>query len=266
MVYAENRIDVANGLNLLVQAGYRTAMPLRNNTDFSFFYIDSRDYTANIPGNRIDVIPRNAYNEEAYLDFRFEYTPRHFYRIIHGKKIYEHSKWPTVYVRNRLALPGIVNSTADYHYLETGLRHQISWAMMHEFSWSVQGGIFLSRDRIYTMDDKYFNNQNLPVIFSDARGAFRLLPFYRYAINDKYGEAHVQFTTPYLLFKYLPFLSNKLWVENLHLNYLAGGSGLHYWEAGYSMGQIYMVANIGVFAGFNKDKFRSWGIQLSFNF
>jgi len=31
------------------------------------------------------------------------------------------------------------------------------------------------------------------------------------------------------------------------------------------MGQIYMIANIGVFAGFNKNNFRSWGIQASFD-
>jgi len=253
------------GLNLLAQAGYRTALPLDNHSDYSFFYREERDYTPNIPGNRTDVAERNIYNEEAYWDVRLEFTPRYFYRIRGGKKQYEHSAYPTLFIRHRMAIPGIVNSTADYSFLETGLRQQITWAMMHEFSWNIQGGFFLNRDRIYAMDDKYFNNQNLPVIFTEARGAFRLLPFYRYAITDKYGEVHLQYTTPYLLFKYLPFLSNKLWVENLHLSYLAGGSGLHYWEAGYSMGQIYMIANIGVFAGFNKNNFRSWGIQASFD-
>ncbi len=265
-LYLENKIDLANGLNFKLQVGYRTAMPLMNHSDFSFFYKDSRDYSDNIPGNRSDVIPRNIYNEEAYLDIKFEYTPRYYYRIDKGRKIYEHSKWPVLFVRNRVAIPGIVNSTANYHFFETGLRQELSWELMHEFSWSIQGGFFLNNNRVYAMDDKYFYNQDIPVHLGNTFGAFRLLPFYRYAINDKYGEAHIRFTTPYLLFKYLPFLSNKLWVENLHLNYLAGGSGLHYWEAGYSMGKIYMIADIGFFAGFIKDKFRTWGVQLSFDF
>lgn len=266
LIYIENRIDVANGLNILSQFGYRAASPLENYSDYSFFYRDERNFTPNIPGNLPGTEERNVYNEEAYWDIRLEFTPRYFYRIgWDGKKQYEHSAYPTLFVRNRMAIPGIIKSSADYSFLETGLYQKISWALMHEFSWSIQGGIFLGNKKIYAMDDKYFNNQNLPVLFSNATRSFRLLPFYRYAVSDKYGEAHIQYTTPYLLFKYLPFLSNKLWVENLHLNYLAAGSGIHYWEAGYSMGQIYMIADVGIFSGFVKDRFRSWGVQLSFD-
>jgi hypothetical protein len=264
LVYLENKLDLANGLNLKAQIGYRTAQPLRNHSDFSFFYRNTRDFSANIPGDRLKVLPRNLYNEEAYWDATIEYTPQYHYRIWGGTKHYQYSKFPTFYIRNRMALPGIVKSTADYDYLEAGIRQNISWQMMHSFSWNIQGGIFINRDKIYAMDDKFFNNQDLPLIFSSsAKGAFRLLPFYKFAVTDKYAEAHLEYSTPYLLFKYLPFLSNKLWVENLHLNYLAGGGGLHYWEAGYSMGQIYMIANVGVFAGFNRDMFRSWGIQVT---
>jgi hypothetical protein len=267
LAFLENTIDLTNGLRLRTQIGYRTAIPLMNHSDYSFFYRDQRDFSPNIPGYPLKVIPRNLHNDEAYWEAGLEFTPRYYYRVWGGAKHYEYSKYPTFFVRNRMAIPGIAKSTADYDYFEAGMRQQISWEMMHSFSWSIQGGIFLNRNRIYAMDDKYFNNQHLPVIFSSsAKGSFRLLPFYRYAITDKYAEAHLEYTTPYLLFKYLPFLSNKLWVENLHLNYLAGGAGLHYWEAGYSMGQIFMIANVGVFAGFNKDKFRLWGIQATFSF
>lgn len=265
LIYIENQIDLANGLNLRAQFGYRAASPLRNYSDYSFFFRDERKYTDNNPGNRADVAERNLYNEEAYWDIRLEFTPRYYYKISGGEKHYQHSSYPTLFVRNRLAIPGIVNSTADYSFLETGLRQRISWAMMHEFSWILQGGYFLNRNRMYAMDDKYFNNQNIPVILGNNLSSFRLLPFYRYSVNDKYGEAHIQYTTPYLLFKYLPFLSNKLWVESLHLNYLAAGGGLHYWEAGYSMGQIFLIANVGIFAGFNKDAYQSWGIQVNFD-
>ncbi|RPH70413.1 hypothetical protein EHM76_06605, partial [bacterium] len=76
LTFIENRIDLANGLNLTVQAGYRSAMPLRNHSDFSLFYRDEREYTPNIPGNRSDVAARNIYNEESYYDIKLEFTPR----------------------------------------------------------------------------------------------------------------------------------------------------------------------------------------------
>jgi hypothetical protein len=96
--------------------------------------------------------------------------------------------------------------------------------------------------------------------------AFRLLPFYRNSTTNQYAEGHITFTTPYLLVKYLPFLANKLWVENLHVNYLTTNFQLHYWEAGYSISQIYMVGSIGVYAGFKDADFQSVGVQVSFTF
>lgn len=263
LVYLQNSIEIATGLNLVAQVGYRKANTLENNSDFSFFYRKSRDYSPNIPGRLLDSPGRNVYNEEAYWDITLDYTPRYYYKISGGRKHYQHSAYPTFFIRNRMAFPGILNSTADYMYLEAGMRQQINWGIMNEFSWSIKGGMFLNVDNLYAMDAKYFNNQSLPVIFTNAKGAFRLLSFYRYAVTDKYAEAHAQYAAPYLMIKQLPFLSNKLWDENLHLNYLAGGGGFHYWEVGYSVGKIFMIANIGIFAGFDKDRFKSWGVQLS---
>jgi len=165
-----------------------------------------------------------------------------------------------------MAVPGIVNSTADYDLLEIGVKQHREWGMMHAFSWNIKGGFFLNRSHIYLMNDKYLNNQDLPVALGNTGDAFRLVPFYRNATTGNYAEAHVRFTTPYLLIKYLPFLSNKLWCENLHLNYLTTGQLQNYRGIGYSISQIYMVGSIGVFAGFTGTSYQSYGIQASFDF
>jgi hypothetical protein len=165
-----------------------------------------------------------------------------------------------------MAVPGIVNSTADYDLLEAGIRQKKEWGMMHAFSWNVKGGIFLNRDSVYLTNDKYFNDQSLPIGIGNLDEAFRLAPFYQNATTQGFAEAHVRFTTPYLLIKYLPFLSNKLWLENLHINYLTTTEQYHYWEAGYSISQIYMVGSIGIFAGFSGFSYQSFGVQVSFDF
>ncbi len=263
--YLSNTLDLANGLNLTAALGYRTARPLSNHSDYSFFYREEREYSPNEPDDP-DDLARNVYHEEAYWDLTLEYTPRYYYRVWGGRKHYQHSKYPTFSIRNRMAVPGIVNSTADYDLLEAGIRQKREWGMMHAFSWNIKGGIFLNRNNVYVMNDKYFNDQSLPIGIGNLDDAFRLAPFYENATTQSFGEAHVKFTTPYLLIKYLPFLSNKLWLENLHINYLTTAEQHHYWEAGYSISQIYMAGTVGIFAGFSGLSYQSFGVQVSFDF
>jgi hypothetical protein len=261
--YITNGIDLANGFNLSATLGYRTARPLSNHADYSFFYQNERDYSLNTPDNSVELMARNVYNEEAYWIIQLEFTPQYYYRIWGGRKHYQHSKYPTLFIHNKIAIPGIMNSTADYDLLEIGLKQRKEWGMMHAFSWNIKGGFFLNRNNVFAMDDKYFNNQNLPVELGNTGDAFRLMPFYRNATTHNFAEAHVKFTTPYLLLKYLPFLSKKIWCENLHLNYLTTRQQQDYWEVGYSVSQIYMVGSIGVYAGLKGATYQSYGVQVS---
>ena len=264
--YITNKIDLANGLNLSATLGYRTARPLANYSDYSFFYRDERDYSPNIPDENPEIMARNIYNEEAYWDVQLEYTPQYYYRIWGGRKHYQHSKYPTLFIRNKMAIPGVAGSMADYDLLEIGLKQRKEWGMMHAFSWNIKGGFFLNRSNIFAMDDKYFNDQEIPILLGNTGDAFRLVPYYSNATTRDFAEAHIKFTTPYLLIKYLPFLNNKLWCENLHLNYLTTSQQQHYWEAGYSISQIYMVGSIGIFAGFKGATYQSYGVQVSIDF
>jgi hypothetical protein len=261
--YVTNKIDLANGLNLSATLGYRLALPLDNNSDYSFFYRDEREYTANIPGSDPDNELRNLPNEEAWWDIQLEYTPQYYYKVSRGRKDYQHSKYPTLFIRNRMAIPGIVHSTADYDLLEFGARQRKEWGMMHAFSWNFKAGFFLKQDQVFLMDDKYFNNQDLPFVLGKSDYAFRQLPAYQYATIRNFAEVHIQFTTPYLLIKYLPFLSSKIWCENLHFNYLTTDAVKNYWEIGYSVSQIYMIGHIGLYAGFMGTAYQSFGVQVS---
>ncbi len=261
--YITNKIDLANGLNLSATIGYRLAIPLGNNSDYSFFYRDEREYTPNIPGDNPENELRNLANEEAWWDIQLEYTPQYYYKVWGGRKHYQHSKYPTLFIRNRMAVPGIVNSTADYDLLEFGARQRKEWGMMHAFSWNIKAGFFLNQNQVFLMDDKYFNNQDLPFVLGNSDNAFRRLPAYQYATIRNFAEAHIQFTTPYLLIKYLPFLSSKIWCENLHLNYLTTDLVKNYWEIGYSVSQIYMIGRVGVYAGFKGTTYQSFGVQVS---
>lgn len=263
LAFVSNQIDLANGLNLTASVGYQTANPLLNQSDYSFFFRNERDYSVNQASDNPDWLSRNVYNEEAFWDIQFEFTPRYYYRISNGEKRYQYSKYPTLFIRNKMAVPGIAGSTADYDFFEMGLKQTREWGMMHALSFNIKAGKFLNTNKIFATNFKYFNNQDLPVMVTDHTDAFRLLPYYRNNTAGEFAEAHITFTTPYLIVKYLPFLSNKLWRENLHLNYLTGNNLPHYLEAGYSVSQIYFMGSVGVFAGFSNWKYKTMGIQVS---
>jgi hypothetical protein len=261
-LYITNKIDLANGLGLSATLGYRIAQPLENHSDFSFFYRTSREYSPNIPDNNPGDVIRNIYNEEAFWDLTLEFTPRYYYKVRDGRKYYQHSDYPAFFVRNRMAIPGIVKSTADYDLLELGAHQQKEWGMMHAFAWNFKAGFFLRQQQVFLMDYKYFNNQDLPFNIGSQYDAFRLVPFYRNGTFGNYAEAHLQLTTPYLLIKYLPILNRKIWTENLQLNYLTTRGQRNYWEIGYGIGQIYMLLRVGIYAGFSGTAYQSWGVQV----
>lgn len=261
-----NSIDIINGMKFTAKVGYSSEQLLANHSDYSFFYRNTRDYSSNIPETDAMALLNNQSNKEAYFNFRIEYTPQYYYRIWKGRKRYSHSKYPTFFAGYRKAVPGVINSTANFDYLEFGARQSKEWGMMHSFNWNIIAGKYLNRSKMYLSDYRFFNNQPLSVMFNKSDNSFFLPGLYANATNDSFVEGHITFTTPYLLIKYLPFLSNKIWLENLHLNYLYTPQTGHYWETGYSISQIYAIGGIGVYAGFNGSKYSSVGVKVTLAF
>ena len=81
-----------------------------------------------------------------------------------------------------------------------------------------------------------------------------------------YIEGHFKYTTPYLLLKFIPGLSNTLIRENLSMSYLFTHNTGSYTEIGYSMSEVLFLGEIGVYTGFKNFKFNSVGIKAVLRF
>ncbi|NJO91706.1 MAG: hypothetical protein HC831_24130 [Chloroflexia bacterium] len=261
-----NSIDIANGLYLHTAVGLRNELMLGNYSDYSFFYNNTRDYTLNLPVYDAEALAKNLNNRETYFKLGLEYTPQYYYKVWGGKKHYQHSKYPTLFLNYRKAVKGVAGSDASYDFLEIGAQQKKEWGMMHSFTWYITAGSYLTKDKLFLSDYKFFNNQPLPVIFGSTKNSFYLPGLYENYTNKNYVEGHVTFTTPYLLLKYIPFISDKMWLENIQVNYLYTKQLGHYWEAGYCLSQIYAVGGIGIYAGFNGTQYQSAGVRFVFGF
>lgn len=258
-----NRIDLINGLELYTGFSYSDRRMLENNTHF-IIYERNRDwYTPNAPLNKL-ITPGNLDDNIALIgNIRISYTPFHRYRIRDNRKIMLSSKFPTFRLQTKFGIPGVLNSNADFINWEASVNQTIRTGPSNRFSYNLIYGDFISKDKLFFNDFIHFNTQITPVTARQFNNSYQNLNYYKRSTNSAYGQAFVNYQTPYLALKYLPFLSNRIWQENLHFSSLFTRNYKPYYEVGYSMSQIGALASVGVFAGFEGQKFYSLSVKVS---
>lgn len=269
-VFTGYRSEISNGLYLDLSAGYEYRRVLNNNTDFSFFNT-SRSYTDNLPVNEyLNTDPLN----QKYIPFNqrhFEfvtnvtYTPRQRYMIRGEAKIPRGSDWPTFNLNWKHGFSETAESSGEYNQfdmisIDASKRYETG--AFSEFRWRVSTGGIINNSNITYYDFFHFNAQPLPVLLDDYQDVFRIPAYYSLSTPRFYAESHTKYTTPYLLLKYLPGLSNTLMRENISLSVLGTRGRPFYTELGYSISEISFFGELGVYAGFDKFKYRSIGVRL----
>ncbi|MDR2533414.1 MAG: DUF5686 and carboxypeptidase regulatory-like domain-containing protein [Tannerellaceae bacterium] len=255
-VEIENRIDIANGLSLTLNARNEERRPAAGNTKFSLF---GGEPLLNLPSMQMNPDPPHRSTAVAV---KLEYTPAYYYRMDrNGQKRYLRSAFPTFSVRYEkgIALGGGLSSRFDR--LEAGLRQDIRLNMFDGFRYMINAGTFLSSSDIYFADYKHFPVSRLPVTARDFSETFSLLSDYTNSTVGPWLQAHAAYTSAYLILKRLPFLQEYLFNEALHVRGLFTDER-HYLELGYSVG-LASLGRAGVFAGSNTFRYLAVGGSLS---
>ncbi len=260
-----NGIDITNGLRVNAGLGYHNFKRLENVTNFSIFR-GNEEYAPNTPENPAITDANLNDQKEFVIGASLSYTPRYKYRIWKGRKIMVESRYPTFIFQYERGVRSILNSISDYEVITASVEQKKEWGVFSSFSWKVKGGYFTKNDQMHFSEFYHFNTSQIPVMLKNWNDVFVLLDDYRYSTNDKFLEAHVQYTTPYLLLKYLPFLSNRLWLENLYGNYLTQPLFKNYAEIGYGVTQIFFMGSVGVFVGFENGSYSRWGFRAAIQF
>ena len=260
-VEASNTIDITNGLQLYTKLKYAHRVMLDNTSDFSFFYSDTRDYTSNDPLNAGFKSPQTDHTSAVFL-LSLNYTPHYYYRIDrNNRKRMVKSDFPTFFATWQKCINDLLGSDSNFDYITGGLRQRIETGLMQEFRYIVRGGVFVNQKSVYFPDFRHFNTMEIPVTIGNiTQQNFNLLEYYRYSTSDKYFEAHLYYFAPFLLLKFLPFFSNRLWQEGVQINYLYTKDIKNYMELGYTTGLLWRA---GIYMGFENFKYRSWGIKIS---
>ena len=266
--------EIVNGLRMELSANVEDRRILRNTTNFSFFK-SSSIYSDNIPVNNYLSQGSNDINvlrNQKHFDLlvKVSYTPFQRYRMHKGVKIPAGSDWPTF----DLSWQHGIN---DFSEINPGLRvydmlrfeasRNKSIGAFGNFRWRVRAAGFFDNRNLTFYDFFHINSQPLPLLLNNYEDAFMIPSFYSMSTPEFYTEIHLKYTTPYLLLKLLPGLSNTLMRENLSLSYLGSRFHSNYTEIGYSISEIFFLGEVGVYCGFDDIKYRSVGIKaiLKFN-
>jgi hypothetical protein len=266
---AGHRGDLANGLNLSLSAMYEFRQPLTNNASFSIFS-RSRPWSDNLPGNPYVNGDGNIQDQlqifaHRHLSFTsvLTYTPRQRYRLTGTAKINAGSGYPTFALTWKHGYN--YNDTLSGHYdlVMADISRTSRYGPMKEFRWRVRGGLFFKNENLQLQDMYFFNTQASPVLINNYEDAFYLKPYYSVSSPDAYAEGHIRYTTPMLVLKRLPGLSSTLTRENVNLSVLWTPDYGCYYEAGYSVSEIFFLAEIGVYAGFRNRSFGAVALRLT---
>lgn len=214
----------------------------------------------------LKFIPANELKVQNSVTWRtgFTYTPRYYYRVRKGRKQMSHSGYPKFSASIEQGVSAF-GSEDDYLFLEGGVRKENEADFRPAFSWAIDGGWFARNEQMHFSRFKHFNASLIPVKWSGGP-AFYMLNDYQAATNQWYVRGYLKFTSPYLLLKYLPVLSNRIWQESLHLNYLHNPRLKHYTQLGYSVDRVFLMGSVGVFAGFEDGAYKHWGVRGALEF
>ncbi|HOP58351.1 MAG TPA: DUF5686 family protein [Bacteroidales bacterium] len=263
------RTTVSNGLIIEINGGLDNRKLLDNTTDFSFIRTD-QGYSDNKPENPYleeGTDPVYSLRDMKHYHFGTEitYTPRQRYRMSNGVRIPQGSDWPSFRFTWKHGINDQNQSSGTYSHFDKikFLAYKESdMGAFSTFRWRIETGFFLNKSQLNYFDFFHFNTQPLLLTINDYQDAFRLPPFYSLSTPGFYVEAHSRYTTPYLMIKYLPGLSKTLMRENLSFSYIGSDYHRHYMEIGYSISEISLIGEFGVYAGFENLRYKNIGVRF----
>ena len=174
------------------------------------------------------------------------------------------SAYTNFYFEYKKGMKQLFGSVADFDYLGTGIQYTRDWSPTSSIATEVHVGWFPNKDRIHFSDFSHAQTQTSPVLLKEYRHSFYLPGYYSLSTSDKFVKAFLSVKAPYIALKYLPILSNTLWREMVWCSYYTSPMNRNYVEVGYTLLEVLLSANLGVYAGFDDGQFNTIGLNLAF--
>jgi hypothetical protein len=246
-----NQINLKDRLPLFLKMEYLKFSPLNNNTPFAIFS-SSKKYSVNLPGHERLLQPIGNHRS-------FVITGKIGYDWHTGWRNFEPTRFSMTY---KTGIEGMLNGSSNFGFIEMEMGQVLKTGLFTQIGFGLNAGAFLNHDKVYFYDFKHFNTIGLPVAFKDFSNHFMLVPDYKLSTDRSFVNAHAHLKTPYIILKYLPWVRNRLWKEDIYVNMVSTPAYGLYWEAGYALTDVFQIMDLGVFAGFNALEYTGLAMKL----
>ncbi len=261
-----NRIDLANGLVMTASASYAHQRNLENHSDFSVFLGKKKEFTPNTPFEMPANDPALANHQKLSASLLLEYTPRQYYVVRGNRKELRESAWPTFSLSYHQAFPMENGTWSDFKILEAGISHNTDVGLLSELDWSASAGYFIDATSLHFADYKHFKSSPLLVDMAGFDHALFLMDYYESSTSEYWANLQTKLTSSYLLLKFIPWFSERLWKESVGITYLYTPLTPHYIQLGYSLNELFFLADVGVFVAFQEGSYKGFGARINFRF
>jgi hypothetical protein len=269
-LYNSQFVELYNGIHLMksirldASMHYERLKELDNFSNYSFFYKHSRTFTPNIPAGAGFFTPTDGEFRNFIISTTLSYIPQpKFWR---GNYRNSQNLFPEIKLGFDMGISGVFGSESKFTRISLGVNKRKWLSRDRYFEYNAKATYWLSAEKTHFSSYTHVKTYNFPVSLTGLENTFQHLPFYIPSTKDWLIEAHVLYTTKLLLLKRLPLISNKIWTENLYLNYLHSPLFKHHIEMGYSVGQIWAIGEIGVFTSFDNWSYSSTGVKICIDF
>jgi hypothetical protein len=194
------------------------------------------------------------------------YTPRQYYVVRNYRKDLSESQWPTFRLAYQQAIPLQTTGWSEFARLEAGITHRFDVGLLSQMEWSLDGGYFLDHTSVHYSDFKHFKSVPLLLDMSGFDHALTLMDYYEAGTSEYWAGAEAKLTSSYLLIKFLPWFSERLWNESVGVAYLYTPQTPHYIQLGYSLNEIFFMIDLGVYVAFQEGRYKGFGARVNFRF
>ncbi len=261
--------ELTNGLSLSLTGMYELRDPLQNSVTYSLFHRE-RAWTENLPDNPLVNGTVDGYGPELPVSHRhlsvtssLAWTPRQQYRISRGAKINIGSRYPTITLSWKHGYNYSDTFRGSYELIRAGVNQTARVGLLNELSWLLRGGHFLNSGNMRLQDLYFFNARSLPLQIGYHDDAFYLRPFCSEATRTAFAEAHVKYTSPFIILKRIPPLSRTLVREGVSFAMMWSPETNLYCEAGYTLSELFLAGRAGIYAGFSNKGFESAAVRVT---
>ena len=238
--------------------------PLSNQSYYSLFYKDSKEYTSNKPFQKGLNESYFDSNQAAIIDLSLDWRPGLKYHMRNNRKIPLMTTAPLIMFRYKQAAPIVFKGAevSEYQHAELGLKHSVPFGVSGRLAFNLFAGDFFDGANAYFIDFKHLGGNRTVFSNMGAASNYRFLDYYSFSTLDRYfgGLIHYQFRK--FIFTQLPGLRFSGIRENLFFNYLKTENSPHYWELGYSLDNLFRLFRLEMGAGFENEKYSSGGFRF----